>query len=108
MKEHKRGIQQSKTLQSAVVEHVHKTGHYFNWKDVKCENRDQHWYFRRVKETIQIQLHPDNLNRDTVIEISKAWLPIVQKHQSGNRPNQCAAPTSKEALPEGLTRARVY
>ena len=77
-------------LQSAAAEHAHQTAHYMNWKNVKCVESDQHWYSRRVKEDIQNQLHPNNLSMDSGIEISKAWLPNVRKHQRHK-------PTSEEA-----------
>ena len=94
MKEHDRDIRLGKTLQSAVAEHAHSTGHYPNWNNVKYVERDQHWYSRRLKEAIQIQLHPNNINRDNGIEISKAWLPIVRKHQSDPRREQTSKETS--------------
>ena len=35
---------------------------------------------RRVKEAIHIRLHPDNINRDSGIEIPEAWMPTIKKH----------------------------
>ena len=37
---------------------------------------------RRVKETIQIRLHSNNINRDSGIEIPEAWIPTIRKHNS--------------------------
>ena len=42
------------------------------WKEVKFIDRDPHWYTRRVKEAIHIRLHPNNINRDSGIEIPEA------------------------------------
>jgi len=39
-----------------------------------------HWHTRRVKEAIHIRLHPNNINRDTGIEIPEEWLPTIKKH----------------------------
>ena len=36
-------------------------------------DRDPHWYTRRVKEAIDIRLHPNNINRDSGIEIPEAF-----------------------------------
>ena len=33
-----------------------------------------HWYSRRVKKAIHIRLHPNNINRDSGIEIPEACL----------------------------------
>ena len=45
--------------------------------EVKFIDRDPHYYTRRVKEAIQIRLHPDNINRDSGIEIPEAWMPTI-------------------------------
>ena len=37
---------------------------------------------RRVKEAIHIRLHPNNINRDSGIEIQEAWMPTVKKHKN--------------------------
>ena len=72
-------VQLARTQTSAVSEHVHKTGHYPLWNEVKFIDRDSHWYTRRVKEAIHIRLHPNNINRDSGIEIPKAWMPMIKK-----------------------------
>ena len=59
-----------------------ETGHLPIWKEVKFIDRDPHWYTRRVKEAIHIRLHPTNINRDSGIEIPKAWIPTIKKHNS--------------------------
>ena len=79
IKEHDRDIRLACTQTSAVLEHANKTGH---WKEVKFIDRDPHWYTRRVKEAIHIRLHPNNINRDSEIEIPEAWIPTVIKHNS--------------------------
>ena len=38
-------------------------------------DRDPHWYTHRVKEATYIRLHPDNINRDSRIEIPEVWMP---------------------------------
>ena len=43
-------------------------------------DRDPHSYTRRVKEAIHIRLHPENINRDSGIEIPEAWMPTIKKH----------------------------
>ena len=37
---------------------------------------------RRVKEAIHIGLHPNNINRDSGIEIPEAWMPTIKKHNN--------------------------
>lgn len=40
---------------------------------------DSHWYTRRKKEAIQIRLCANNINRDSEIDISEAWIPTTIK-----------------------------
>ena len=37
---------------------------------------------RRVKEAIHIGLHPNNIKRDSGIEIPEAWMPTIKKHNN--------------------------
>ena len=50
------------------------------WNEVKFNDRDPHWYTRRVKEAIHIRLHPNNINRDNGIDIPEAWILTVKQH----------------------------
>ena len=82
IKEHDRDILLARTQTSAVSEDANETGHLPIWKEVKFIDRDPHWYTRRVKEAIHIRLHPNNINRDSGIEIPEAWIPTIRKHNS--------------------------
>ena len=48
--------------------------------EVKFNDRDAYYYTRRVKGEIHTRLHPDNINKDSGIEIPKAWMPTIKKH----------------------------
>ena len=50
-----------------------------------------HWYTRRVKEAIQIRLHPNNINRDNGIDIPEEWLPTIRRHAPPSAANGDAA-----------------
>ena len=86
IKEHDRDIQVARTQTSAVSEHANKLGHYPLWVEVKFIDRDLHWYTRRVKEAIHIRLHPNNINRDSGIEIPVGWMPTIKQHISRSVP----------------------
>ena len=51
-------------------------------------DRDPHWYTHRVKEATYIRLHPDNINRDSRIEIPEAWMPTIKQHNTHSVPTQ--------------------
>ena len=82
IKEHDRDIRLARTQTSAVSEHANETGHLPIWKEVKFIYRVPHWYTRGVKEAIHIRLHPNNINRDSGIEMPEAWIPTIKKHNS--------------------------
>ena len=37
---------------------------------------------RRVKEAIDVTLHPDSINSDSGIEIPEAWMPTIKIHNN--------------------------
>ena len=81
IKEHDRDIRLARTETSAVSEHAHNTEHKPLWNEVKFIDR---YYTRRVKEAIHIRLHPNNINRDSGIEIPEAWMPTIKEHNNRN------------------------
>ena len=78
IKEQDRDIRFARTQNSAVSEHANETGHLPIWNEIKFIDRDPHpltgthWYTRRVKEAIHLRLNPNNINRDSGIEIPEA------------------------------------
>ena len=85
IKEHDRNIRFTRTQTSANSEHAHNTGQLPLWDEVKFIDRDPHCYTHRVKAAIHIRLHPNNINRDSGIEIPEAWMPKTKKQQHDNR-----------------------
>ena len=77
MKEHDRDIRLARTQTSAVSEQANEMGHLPIWKEVKLIDHDPHWYTRRA---IHIRLHPNNINRESRIEIPEAWICTIKKH----------------------------
>ena len=82
IKEHHRDIRLTCTETSAVSEHAHNTGHKPLWSEVKFIDCDPYYYTRKVKETIHIRLHPNNINRDSGIEIPEAWMSTIKNHNN--------------------------
>ena len=82
IKEHGRDIRLARTQTSAVSEHASETGHLLTWKEISLLIVTLTSNTRRVKEAIHIKLHPNNINRDSGIEIPEAWIPTIKKHNS--------------------------
>ena len=73
IEDHDRDIRLSRTQTSAVSEHAaSKIGHYPLWDEVNFLDRDPHWYSRTVIEAIHVRLHPNNIKRESGIEIPEA------------------------------------
>ena len=98
IKEHDRDIRIAHTQTSAVSEHAHESGHDPLWNEVKFTDRDPHWYTRWVKEAIHIRLHPNNIDRDSGIEILEAWIPTIKK--------QHISRVAQQRTAEGATSCR--
>ena len=82
IKEHDRDTRLALTETSVVSELAHNTGHKPLWNEVKLIDRDPYYYTRRVREAIHIRLHPDNINRDSGIEIPETWMSTIKKHNN--------------------------
>ena len=68
---------------SAVSDNAHNSGHHPLWNEVKFIDRDPYCYTRRVKEAIHVRLNPNNINRDSGIEIpAEVWMPTVKKQNN--------------------------
>ena len=79
-KKHDGDIQLARTETSTVLEHAHNTRLKPLRNEAKFIDRDPCYYTRRVKEAIHIRLHPNNINRDSGIDIPEAWMPTIKKH----------------------------
>ena len=70
---------------SAVSEHAHNTGHKPLWNEfeVKFSDLDPYYYTCRAKEAIHIRLPPNDIKRDSGIEIPEAWMPTMKNITTG-------------------------
>ena len=69
IREHDRNIRLTRTQNFAISELARNTSHRPLLNEIKFIDRDPHFYTRKVKETIRIRLHLDNINRDSEAEI---------------------------------------
>ena len=96
IKAHDRDIRLTRTETFAVSEHANNTGHKLLWNEVKFIDLDPYYYKCRVKEVIHIGLHPNNINRDSGIEIPKAWMPTIKKHNNRRAVRQRTAEVARK------------
>lgn len=69
IREHDRNIRLTRTQNFAISELAHNTSHRPLLNEIKFFDRDPHFYTRKVKETIRIRLHLNNIKRDSEAEI---------------------------------------
>ena len=92
MKEHNRDIPLTHTQTSAASEYAHETSRYPIWNKVKFIDQDPHWYTHRVKDAIHIRPHPNDINRDTGMEIPEEWIPMIKTHNNTRMVQQQTTP----------------
>ena len=59
------GISDSLRQTSAVSEHAHNAGRRPPGNEVKFIDCDPHFYTHKVKEAIDVRLHPNDINRES-------------------------------------------
>ena len=106
--EHKRDCRLRRTDSSAVAEHAWENHHQPNWEGIQCLAQERHWYTRRVKEAINIRLHPNNLNRDSGIDIPDFWMNTIRRHNTHSTGEKAGASLnqSRPDPPETASHSR--
>ena len=77
LKEHGDGIRNERICTSALAEHCSKTKHHICLEDTKILAREIHYFKIKIRESLEIIKHPNNLNKDGGLEISITWLPSI-------------------------------
>ena len=77
LKEHGVDIRNERIRTSALAKHCSKTKHHIFLEDTKILAREIHYFKRKIRESLDIIKHPNNLNKDGGLEISTTWLPSI-------------------------------
>ena len=77
IKEHQRDVRLKHVTQSALSEHNVETGHQILFDQATTITNTTSYFPRKYREAIEIQKHPNNLNRDNGYNISKIWKTIL-------------------------------
>ena len=62
----------------AIAEHSQDTNHHICMEDAKVISIEDHYNKRRIREAIEIEKHPQNLNRDNGLDLFNSWKPLIQ------------------------------
>lgn len=75
--EHVTNIKHGKTRSSALAKHADKSKHHICIEEAQVVARVSHFHHRKLREALEIERRPNNLNRDDGWIISRSWVPIL-------------------------------
>lgn len=81
-KEHARNIRLFYPDKSAVAEHAINMGHRIKFGETAILARSSNFWERVVREAVEIRLEPNNMNRDSGIQLSPAWFHAIDSLRS--------------------------
>jgi hypothetical protein len=87
LKERQRHIRLEHPDNSAVAEHIIDQGHRIQFHNSSILAMKTRYMDRIIREAIQIEVHPYNINREGGICLSKSWKPLISSLKlSGHDP----------------------
>jgi hypothetical protein len=78
IKEHNQHIRLHHPEQSAVAEHRINLGHHIQFYDTSILAKKQRHMECIIRKTTEIELHPNNMNKEEGFSLNKSWKPLIQ------------------------------
>lgn len=76
-KEHTMDLRLNRTQKSALAEHSWKTGHQLCLEEPKVIVKIDHYGKRKIRESLEIEMNLNNLNRDDGWKLNVNWKPLI-------------------------------
>jgi predicted GIY-YIG superfamily endonuclease len=77
VKEHQRHIRLQHPDNSAVAEHSINLDHRIQLHNTTILSTKSRYLDRMIREAIEIELQPNNMNREDGLRLSRSWKPLI-------------------------------
>jgi len=75
--EHAADIKHGRTRSFALAEHADKSKHHICIEEDQVIAKVIHFHHHKLREALEIEKRPNNLNRDDGWNITRSWVPVL-------------------------------